>query len=115
MDFFVRNAFKFIKNVKNYFEEIILSEFIENNFLFKLKKGPNTKSIGFFFGLFEKHKEECFITEYSIQPTSLEQIFNKISQEQISIQNDKKNKVDNLILHQHDILVNEELLHLLLN
>jgi ATP-binding cassette subfamily A (ABC1) protein 3 len=82
--FFVQNAFKFIQNAKNYFEEIYLSEHIENNFLFKMKKGPHTKSIGFFFGLFEKHKEECFITEYSIQPTSLEQIFNKFAKEQIA-------------------------------
>ena len=112
--FFVKNAFKFIKYSQKYFEEIILSEFIENNFLFKMKKVPNTKSIGFLFGLFEKHKEECFITEYSIQPTSLEQIFNKFAQEQTSTQNDKKNKADNLILHQHDILVNEELFQQLL-
>ena len=59
--FFVQNAFKFIDIAKNYFEEIYLSEHIENNFLFKLKKGPNTKSIVFFFFFFEKHKEECFV------------------------------------------------------
>ena len=106
--FFVRNAFKFIKNVKNYFEEIILSEFIENNFLFKLKKGPNTRSIGFFFGLFEKYKEECFISEYSIKPTSLEQIFNKFAQEQISNQS-KKLKTYNLNLKRNDIIVDNEL------
>ena len=93
--FFVQNAFKFIDIAKNYFEEIYLSEHIENNFLFKLKKGPNTKSIGFFFGLFEKHKEECFVTEYSIQPTSLEQIFNKFAKAQIAEQNKDKNKVYN--------------------
>ena len=90
--FFVQNAFKFIKNAKEYFDEIYLSEHIENNFLFKMKKGPNTKSIGFFFGLFEKHKEECFITEYSIQPTSLEQIFNQFAKAQIAEQNTDKNK-----------------------
>ena len=106
--FYVSNAFKFINNVKNYFEEIILSEFIENNFLFKLKKGPNTKSIGFFFGLFEKYKEECFITEYSIQPTSLEQIFNKFAQEQISVQS-KKLKTHNSNTKRNDIIVDNEL------
>ena len=91
--FFVRKAFKFINYAQNYFDEIILSEFIENSFLFKLKKGPETKSIGFLFGLFEKYKEECFIAEYSIQQTSLEQIFNKFAQDQISMQK-KKNLVD---------------------
>jgi energy-coupling factor transporter ATP-binding protein EcfA2 len=77
--FFVENAFKFIEVCKDYFEEIYLSEHIENNFLFKMKKGSNTKSIGFFFGLFEENKEECHVSEYSIQLTSLEQIFNKFT------------------------------------
>ena len=78
--FFVENAIKFIMKGKKYFEEIILPEFIENNFLFKMKKSKSSNySIGFFFGLYEESKEECFITEYSIQQTSLEQIFNKFS------------------------------------
>ena len=80
--FFVENAIKFIIKGKNYFEEIILSEHIENNFLFKMKKENSDKSIGFFFGLFEESKEQCFVTEYSIQKTSLEQIFNKFAQKQ---------------------------------
>ena len=77
--FFVENALKFIAKGKKYFQRIILSEHIENNFLFKLKKRNDTKSIGFFFGLFEESKEECYVTEYSIQQTSLEQIFNKFA------------------------------------
>ena len=77
--FFVENALKFIKKGKDYFYRMILSEHIENNFLFKLKNNNNSKSIGFFFGLFEESKEECFVTEYSIQQTSLEQIFNKFA------------------------------------
>ena len=109
--FFVKSAFRFIQSAKNYFEEIYLSEHIENNFLFKMKKGPHTKSIGFFFGLFEKHKEECFITEYSIQPTSLEQIFNKFAKEQIAEQNmDNKNKIKQVIEVKKEILVNDELI-----
>ena len=111
--FFVQNAFRFIKNAKDYFEEIYLSEHIENNFLFKMKKGPNTKSIGFFFGLFEKHKEECFVTEYSIQPTSLEQIFNKFAEKQIKEQNKDKNKVNEIQQVEktkYEILVDDELL-----
>ena len=74
--FFVENAIKFIKKAENYFENIILTEFIDNNFLFKMKKNQDTKSIGFFFGLFESNKNECYVTEYSIRQTSLEQIFN---------------------------------------
>ena len=116
--FFVENAFKFIQYAKNYFEEIILSEYLENNFLFKMKKGENTKSIGFFFGLFEQHKEECFVTEYSIQPTSLEQIFNKFAKDQIAVQNVEKKK-KNIDIEKNeinnDILVDEKLFNEILN
>ena len=93
--FFVENAIKFIMKGKNYFEEIILPEYIENNFLFKMKKSKsNNYSIGFFFGLYEESKEECFITEYSIQQTSLEQIFNKFSMNQGKNNEDQKNDND---------------------
>jgi len=111
--FFSENAFKFIQYAKDYFEEIFLSEHIENNFLFKMKKGPNTKSIGFFFGLFEKHKEECYVTEYSIQPTSLEQIFNKFAEAQIKEEKGGKNKNDEIKVPEkikNEILVNDELI-----
>jgi len=74
--FFVENALKFIRKAEKYFENIILTEFIDNNFLFKMKKNQDTKSIGFFFGLFESNKSDCYVTEYSIRQTSLEQIFN---------------------------------------
>ena len=80
--FFVENALKFIIRGKEYFNKIVLSEHIENNFLFKLEKGKEQKSIGFFFGLFEEGKDECHVTEYSIQQTSLEQIFNAFAANQ---------------------------------
>ena len=80
--FFVNNALKFIKKAEKYFEKIILAEHIDNNFLFKMKKNNNTKSIGFFFGLFESNKDNCFVTEYSIHQTSLEQIFNMFEDKQ---------------------------------
>ena len=68
---------KMISVVLPHFNEVILAEFIENKFLFKIK---NSKSIGFLFTLLETEKEPCEITEYSIQQTSLEQkfIFNKL-------------------------------------
>ena len=47
-----------------------------------IKKEEDNKSIGYLFGLFETHKDECHITEYSIQQTSLEQIFNKFAENQ---------------------------------
>ena len=88
--FYVENAIKFIEYGRNNFSRIIIEESMENNFLFKMKKNKNKNvSIGYLFGLFESHKEECFITEYSIQQTSLEQIFNKFSQNQKSMLNER--------------------------
>ena len=87
--FFVENSLKFIKKAEKYFETIILTEFIDNNFIFKMKKNQDTKSIGFFFGLFESNKSDCFVTEYSIRQTSLEQIFNMFEDKHRT-----KNKVD---------------------
>ena len=111
--FFVENALKFIQTGKQYFDEIILSEHIENNFLFKMKKEHSDKSIGFFFGLFDESKEKYFVTEYSIQQTSLEQIFNKFAANQGKTKKqleEKKNEDDqdqkkNIIID--DILISK--------
>ena len=111
--FFVENALKFIKIGKEHFSEIILSEHIENNFLFKLKKGNQTKSIGFFFGLFDGIKEECHITEYSIQQTSLEQIFNKFAYNQGNLNNEIDSK--DLIKEKNYLIIDDELLNKLIN
>ena len=98
---------KMIKVVLPHFKEVILSEFIENNFLFKIKKSADLKSIGFLFTILEKEKEECEITEYSIQQTSLEQIFNKFAENQGKTEEDIKNtvKVDT------NIIINNELVN----
>jgi ATP-binding cassette subfamily A (ABC1) protein 3 len=107
--FFVENALKFIKIGKQYFSEIILSEHIENNFLFRLKKGNETKSIGFFFGLFDGSKEECNITEYTIQQTSLEQIFNKFASNQGVIVDDIN--INDDVNEKKGIYIDDELLN----
>ena len=109
--FLVENALKFIETGKNYFEEIYLSEHIENNFLFKMKKENSDKTIGFFFGIYEQRKEKYFVTVYSIQQTSLEQIFNKFAtnqgknrkkdelEENVEFKEDKKNiLVDGILI-----------------
>ena len=104
--FFTENALKFIYKGKNYFEEIILAEQFENNFLFKMKKGKETKSIGFFYGLFEKNREECYISEYSIQMTSIEQIFNEL----ISNHNkNSKDSIDNNLIEEKNIIIDDRL------
>ena len=97
--FFVENALKFIRKAEKYFENIILTEFIDNNFLFKMKKNKDTKSIGFFFGLFESNKNDCFVTEYSIRQTSLEQIFNMFEDKyRIKNKNDVEEKKEEIII-----------------
>ena len=105
--FFVENAIKFIYKGKDYFEQIILAEHIENNFLFKMKKGNDVKSIGFFFGLFEENKEECHVTEYSIQQTSLEQIFNKFAANQGKI---NSNLDEENILEENKLIIIDDTL-----
>ena len=110
--FFVKNALKFIKKAEKYFEKIILTEFIDNNFLFKMKKNSETKSIGFFFGLFESNKDSCYITEYSIHQTSLEQIFYKFETEKgrknTNTLNDAE-KVDEEENKKEEIIIDEDL------
>ena len=109
--FFVKNALKFIKKAQQYFEKIILTEHIDNNFLFKLKKNHKTRSIGFFFGLFENNKDNCFVTEYSIQQTSLEQIFNMFE----DVQRKKKSNNNNEENKKEEILINDEIFNSLLS
>ena len=112
--FFVKNALKFIQKAKQYFEEIILTEHIDNNFLFKMKKNNETKSIGFFFGLFENNKDECFVTEYSIQQTSLEQIFNMFENEHKKLKDngERDNKLEEE--KKQEIIINDDVYNALL-
>ena len=107
--FFVENALKFIIKGKKYFDEIIISEHIENNFLFKMKKEHSDKSIGFFFGLFEEGKESCFVTEYSIQKTSLEQIFNKFAANQGKTR-EQMNEKESEVEESKNIIVDDNLI-----
>ena len=98
---YIENVIKIIKRAKENFNEIILSEYIDNNFLFKIKKEEDKKkSIGFLFALFEKYKDECNVTEYSIQQTSLEQIFNRFAEKNNEYNKNKK-----------EILISDELIN----
>ena len=114
--FFVKNALKFIKKAEKYFEKIILTEHIDNNFLFKMKKNKNTKSIGFFFGLFESNKDACYVTEYSIQQTSLEQIFNMFEDKQrkINKNNNNNNQLEEENNKKDEIEINDDIYNTLL-
>ena len=111
--FFVKNALKFIEKAKNYFEKIILTEHIDNNFLFKMKKNQETKSIGFFFGLFENNREKCHVTEYSVHHTSLEQIFYKFEHERknkfYNEENENNNEVIDVENKKDEIVIDDEI------
>jgi ATP-binding cassette subfamily A (ABC1) protein 3 len=111
--YYVNNAINLINStIINSFPEIVLTEFIENNFLFKVRKeqGENAKSIGFLFSALEKSKDSCNITEYSIQQTSLEQIFNDFAQNQGKTEEELK-KAEKKV----EIPINEELVRSLLD
>ena len=111
--FFVENALKFITHGKKYFSQIILTEYIENNFIFKLLKGNEQKSIGFLFGLFEEKKDEFHVTEYCLQQTSLEQIFNTFAANQGK--NNKEEEANIQLEENKGIVIDENLLQNLLD
>ena len=79
--FYTENALKCIAKTLKNFEDITIIEFWDNIFKLKIKKNSSNNSIGFLFGLIEDQKLECFLSEYSISQTSLEQIFNKFASE----------------------------------
>ena len=129
--FYVQNAINFVQYGKENFEKIIIEEYIDNSFVFKMKKKKEeNKSIGLLFGLFETHKEECYITEYSLKQTSLERIFNKFAENQGSQLKERVNQivqpgdVENIViddeikrkaLRTSKIILTDELVNILLN
>ena len=112
--FFVKNALKFIQKADKYFETIILTEHIDNNFLFKMKKNNETKSIGFLFGLFESNKDNCFVTEYSIHKTSLDQIFYKFEEEKGKKKSKDGEDGKNVEEKKEEIIINSDIYNSLL-
>jgi len=110
--YYLKNALGMIKIIMNYFDEIYCIDFRENNFIFKIKrnKTEGDKSIGFLFELIEENKSKYDIGQYSIELSSLEQIFNKFAQEKEK--KEEKNKDDKLT--ENDIPINKELIKSLL-
>ena len=104
--YYIENVLKLIKIIKEHFNNIICCDFVDNSFVFRIKRehSENEKSIGFLFGLVEKKKNEFNVEEYSIQLTSLEQIFNGFAKEM----ENNENVYD---LEKIDIEINDELLN----
>ena len=101
--YYIENVLKLIKIVKEYFNNIKCCDFVDNSFVFRIKRehSENEKTIGFLFGLIEKYKNQFNVEEYSIQLTSLEQIFNKFAKE---IDNENVNNFEQI-----DIDINDDL------
>ncbi len=100
--FYTDNILLCISKLLHLYPDVFIVEFWASNFKIKILKNENQNSIGFLFGLFEDQKKDCFLSEYSISQTSLEQIFNKFANEinPISSQQklDKEIKIDSELL-----------------
>ena len=105
--YYLKNVLGIIKVIMNYFNEIYIVDYGENNFIFKIKRNKikGEKSIGFLFGLIEENKEKYNIEQYFLQFSSLEQIFNKFAKE-----NDKRDYNDNVKINIH---ITEELINII--
>ena len=81
--FYLNCSIHLMKRIKDFFEEINCVFYKENYFVFRIKrnKTKKEKSIGFLFGLIEQYKYEYNIAQYSLQYSSLEQIFNSFAKE----------------------------------
>ena len=110
--YYLENVLSMIKIIMNYFDEIYCIDVRENNFIFKIKrnKTEGEKSIGFLFELIEENKSKYNISQYFLQLSSLEQIFNKFAQEKEKER--EKNKADNYA--KNDIPISKELINSLL-
>ena len=105
--YYLKNVLGMIKIIMNYFDEIYCVDCRENNFFFKIKrnKTEGEKSIGFLFELIEENKSKYNISQYFLQLSSLEQIFNKFAQEK---EKNKKDKAHNYT--KNDIPISKELI-----
>lgn len=79
--FYTENTLKCLTTITDNFENVSIVEFWDNIFKLKIKKENSKNSIGFLFGQIENQKKDCYLSEYSISQTSLEQIFNMFASE----------------------------------
>ena len=107
--YFLENALKMVQIILLDFPEIHCSDYGENNFIFKIKRCENEKSIGYLFGIIEENNNKFNIQNYFLQLTSLEQIFNKFAKEA------EKSESQNINERNIDIPINNELITYLFN
>lgn len=74
---------KVIQKLVEDFKELEIVEQYSDYFKFKVPRVKG-KTIGYLFGLIEAAKEECQIGEYSVQQTTLEQIFQRFANLEIN-------------------------------
>ena len=92
--YYLNKFFLFIKILLGNFKEVCCIDYSDNNFNISIKKERN-KSIGFLYGLIEDNKRNYSIEQYSLNLSSLEQIFNKFAREREGSFNEKDNKNSN--------------------
>ncbi len=79
--FYSQNLMRCIHRLFDHYDKVLVSEAYENSYKIKMKKDDKSTTIGSLFGFMEDQKTDCFLEEYSIGQTSLEQIFNKFAAE----------------------------------
>lgn len=82
--YYTENFLKCADKIFDYFEDLCLIDYFDNSFKLKIRKysdGRKNPTSGFLFSFIEDFKRDCKISEYSINQTSLEQIFNKFAKE----------------------------------
>jgi len=108
--FFTENVLNLCGKLLNYYAEISIAEFYENNYKLKLKPHENgNTTIGFLFGLFDDYKTEFSVTEYGISQTSLEQIFNRFARE-AEERNQKQHNIAGYVAAKPKIHVTKQML-----
>ena len=68
-----QSGFKFIESMASIFDQVEILEHCGDFYKFRVPK--EDKTIGFLFGTIEDKKKEFNISEYSVNQTTLEQIF----------------------------------------
>ncbi len=84
-----------ISELLNIFDSVTINYLYENNIKLKLPKKETEKNptIGYLLGLLENKKKEFRISEFSINQTSLEQIFNKFASEKEEVLNSNNKEI----------------------
>ena len=77
-----KNGFTFIEFMSKIFEQVEILEHCSDFYKFRVPR--QEKTIGYLFGMIEDKKNDFNISEYSVNQTSLEQIFQNFANQATS-------------------------------